>query len=86
MPKEKTLKSIGMTNGEFGQLSEIYQFLTFMQEEKIPIPDVDDKKAIDLTFARYLEDVRLKQMQYISDLRVKRGEKPLPARLLRKKS
>jgi len=32
MPRTKTLKTIEMTNGEFGQLQGIYHFLAFMQK------------------------------------------------------
>jgi hypothetical protein len=87
MPKSKkypTLKSIEMTNGEYGQLQEIYGFLEFLQENKIPMPDVKDKKAIDLTFARFILYDRYEAMKYISELRVKRGEKPLSKALLKR--
>jgi len=84
MPKQKrTLKNIDLTNGEFGTCCELASFLIWMKQEGAPIPERFDGEEIDYLLVRYIEHRRREQWQYISDLRVRRGEPPLPKRLLK---
>jgi len=66
--KIDTLKTIELTNGEFGELQIIYHFLVFLKKEGFCIQDIDNPKEVDSVFTKYVKYVRLEQMQYISNL------------------
>ncbi len=78
--KPEGLEGLELTNSEGAMVEGLAHFLKFMKTESAPVPETGDELAALLT--RYMKTIRREQMAYISDLRVKRGESPLPASLV----
>lgn len=79
---KKKRKSVSVkepvTNGEAALMSQLQDFVNFL---KAP-----EGYSLALTvptrvYERYLDYRRREQMRYVSELRVSRGEKPLPRKL-----
>lgn len=81
MPQKRKLADLEITNGEFANLQSLTHFLQFMKREKIEIPK--NAKELNDLFTQYVIYVRREDMNYISEMRVARGESPLPKRMLR---
>lgn len=75
-----SLKSLKLTYGEGAMLDSIIHFLNFMRNQSAPLPT--DRKELNTLLVAYVKQVRREQMQFVSDLRVSRGQEPLPKRLL----
>jgi hypothetical protein len=77
------LQALGLTNGEGAMVEGILHFLSFMTSESAPTPRHPNfsNEAVTLV-TRYVKQVRREQMQYVSQLRVERGESALPASIL----
>lgn len=74
------LAELKLSNGEAAMLESVAHFIRFMKAENAPIPET--RKEFNALLTRYVKQVRREQMQYVSALRVSRGEAPLPKRLL----
>lgn len=75
-----SLASLRITNGEAATLQIIVNFLDFMKQESAPVPIT--RKELNALLAGYVKHSRREDMRFISELRVSRGETPLPKRLL----
>lgn len=73
------LDSLELSNGELAQCETLAHFLHFMKSISAPVPISGDE--LDPLLTSYIKQVRREQMQYVSDLRVSRGESPLPRKL-----
>lgn len=79
-PAVDTLETIDLCNGEVAMLQEVAHFLEFLRAESVstPIP----MEELNHLLTRYVKHVRREQMAYVSELRVSRGESPLPKAVL----
>lgn len=58
-----TLKTIDLTNGEFGMVVKVVDFLMWMKKESAPIPDRFDGEECDHLMVRYVQHVRRETME-----------------------
>jgi hypothetical protein len=65
--KNVTLRSIGITNGEYGQVIEIGSFLQWLRHDGAKIPEHVDGIEFDHLMARYLIYDRSMAMQRLVD-------------------
>jgi len=72
-----TLAQMKITNGEVGTLVLIAEFLAWAKAESLTFPNT--QKELNAILARWLQHDRREQMRRISEMRVARGESPLPA-------
>lgn len=75
-----TLASLELTNGEAANLESITHFISFMHQESAPVPQT--RQDLNALLVGYIKHSRRENMRVISELRVSRGETPLPKRLL----
>ena len=64
-----------LSNGEFGNVANLVHFLAYMKVRKLRVPTSNEE--LDTLLAGYIKLVRREQMQYVSKLRVKRGQETL---------
>lgn len=55
---KKTLKTINLTNGEFGTVAELVAFLQWMKQESAPVPDSFSGEECDALMVRYVLHLR----------------------------
>jgi hypothetical protein len=77
-----TLASLKLTNGEAAMIEGIVHFVNFLKTESAPVPKT--RSELNALLVRYVGLVRHEQMEYVSRLRVERGQQPLPERLTRR--
>ncbi len=73
------LEKLELTNGEGATIDGIIHFLRFMKTESAPLPE--SSKEADHLLTRYMKQIRREQMEFVSQLRVDRGQSPLPVSL-----
>ena len=81
---KKTLETLELSNGEFATVEGLMHFLQFMKRENASVPKTGAQLNRNYRpKPTYMLAVRREQMEYVSKLRVSRGQSPLPARLLK---
>lgn len=76
-----TLAQLNITNGEAATITTLAEFLAWMNAESITTPA--DRKELNALLVRWIQHDRRQQMRRISELRISRGQSPLPAYLTR---